>query len=231
MPSGMRRGIAIAGLVSGRVAIALVASLTLHWGVWQAAGASPARAAAAPTVATLRWVPTAMPATEARSASVREGRPPAFAEDAIVSIAPMMPTVTVTGPSSSSRAARAPSRPSPTPAPSAPTYLEAWEVDVPAEFLVPPLALDELPEQVGEAVRAGVALRVDATGRLVDLEVSVAGDAGPALERLREALAAAFLQVAFIPAQRDGHSVPSVFRWQVGLDPAATAPRGLQLLN
>jgi hypothetical protein len=235
MRAGVRRGVVIAAGACGRVAFALLASVALHWGAWQAAGASPARAAAAPSVLTLRLVPPAIPAADTPPATTpvapAEGRAPVATPPLATSAGPMMPTVTVTGPRSVAWAAKAPARPSPAPEPEAPTFLEAWEVDVPAEFLVPPLAMDELPEQVGEAVRAGVALRVDASGRLVDLEVMVFGDAPVARDRLRDALAAAFLQVAFLPAQREGRPVPSVVRWQLGIDPNAAAPRGFQLLN
>ncbi|MFZ4758770.1 MAG: hypothetical protein ACOYLX_11460, partial [Burkholderiaceae bacterium] len=189
MHAGIRRGVVIAAGACGRVAFALLASVALHWGAWQVAGASPARAAAAPSVLTMRLVPPAIPAADVPPAPVPvatgEAAAPVAADRLAAPDGPMMPTVTVTGPRSVTLAAKAPARPSPAPEPAAPTFLEAWEVDVPAEFLVPPLAMDELPEQVGEAVRAGVALRVDASGRLVDLEVSVVGEAPAARDRLR----------------------------------------------
>jgi molybdopterin-guanine dinucleotide biosynthesis protein A len=110
-----------------------------------------------------------------------------------------------------------------------PDYLEAWEVDHPPEFLVAPDGLDALPALAGKALALHVAVRVDATGRRVAVAVDAGEVPSEVAERLSRGVEAAFEDVAFMPARRDGRPVPAVMRWSVALDPKAPIALGFRL--
>ena len=102
-------------------------------------------------------------------------------------------------------------------------YHEAWDVDRAAEFLYPPLGLDDLHERLRQAGGVTLALRVDATGRLVDVEVvRVLGFDDDDVRLVREM----FADIPFAPALRAGAAVASVQRFELNVDPRAPLALG-----
>jgi hypothetical protein len=249
----VRGAAALAGLVPVRVALALGASFGLHWGALHALGDGPERqaprASTTPVVmvAAVGAQPAPPPAADPlRSADAAAAAPVGIAAGSIAR-APDPATHAVSQPSAVRREpdrgaagtrstlpdvrVEASRREPVAGAQPEPVYLEAWEVDHPPEFLVAPDGLDALPALAGGAVELRVAVRVDATGRRGALEVD-AGEVPPeAARRLARGVEAAFEDVAFMPARRDGRPVPAVIRWSVALDPRAPIALGFRLQN
>jgi hypothetical protein len=252
-PRTVRGAAALAGLVPVRVALALGASFGLHWGAWHALGDGPerqaSRASTTPVVmvAAVGGQPAPVPAADLRRPAEAAVAGTAGIAAGSVVRAPDPATHAVWKPSAARRApdrgaagtrATLPdvrvevSRREPAAgAQPEPDFLEAWEVDHPPEFLVAPEGLDALPALAGGAVELRVAVRVDATGRRVALEVD-AGQVPPDVaQQLARGVEAAFDDVAFMPARRDGRPVPAVIRWSVALDPRAPIALGFRLQN
>lgn len=112
-----------------------------------------------------------------------------------------------------------------------PRYLEAWEVDAPAQFLVAPASLDELPALAGGALELVVSIRSDSDGALAGVDVESARDARAVPAAVSQAIREAFAAVSFLPATRDGRAVPAVQRWHVALDVNAPIEAGFRVLN
>jgi hypothetical protein len=221
-----------------RVAGGLSVSVALHWGAWQVVDGidAPAMAQTNGTVASVAAVasptPAVSPTTTAflvAAASALDPQAPAertrlaappramHAGDATVGTGRRDPAVTRGG------SRPAPAAPSSTGASPGVVYHEAWDVDRAAEFLYPPLGLDELHERVRQAGGVTLALRVDATGRLVDVEVvRVRGFDDDDVRLVREM----FADIPFAPALRAGAAVASVQRFELNVDPRAPLALG-----
>ena len=218
--------------ILARVAGGLSVSVALHWGAWQvvdgidtrpvpqAGGTGAAVAAVASPTTTAFLVAAAAPLDPPAPAErTRLAGPPRgmHAVDAMAGVGRRDPAATRGG----SRRATAAS----TVAGASPgvVYHEAWDVDRAAEFLYPPLGLDDLHERVRQAGGVTLALRVDATGRLVDVEVvRVRGFDDDDVRLVREM----FADIPFAPALRAGAAVASVQRFELNVDPRAPLALG-----
>ncbi len=118
-------------------------------------------------------------------------------------------------------------------APAAPTaYHEVWEVERGPEFLFAPADIDELAERYGQRADVSVALRIDAAGALVALEVAPAEATGAAADpSLVALLRESFAEVRFVPARRGGQAVPVVKRYALTIDPKAPVAPGVSPVN
>lgn len=215
-----------------RVAGGLSVSVALHWGAWQVLEGidAPATAPAGGTVAAVAVV-AAPPTTVFPVAAAAPLDPQAPAErtpravaprarhkaDATAGAARREPAATRSGSHSATAAASA--------AGASPgvVYHEAWDVDRAAEFLYPPLGLDELHERVRQAGGVTLALRVDAAGRLVDIEIARVRGLDDDDVRLIRAM---FADIPFAPALRAGAAVASVQRFELNVDPRAPLALG-----
>lgn len=83
----------------------------------------------------------------------------------------------------------------------------------------------------GGAIELRVAVRVDATGRRIALEVDTGELPLEVAARLARGVEAAFEDVAFMAARRDGRPVRAAIRWSVALDPRAPIALGFRLQN
>jgi len=116
--------------------------------------------------------------------------------------------------------------------PPALVFRERRDVDREPEFAYPPLGLDELPARLGQAVRATVALWIDAQGTLVAIDVRADPPVGGRPEAvLRAAIAESFAPVSFPPARFDGRQVTVVTRYELHLDPSAPIAPGFGMVN
>jgi len=118
------------------------------------------------------------------------------------------------------------------PAPAPQAFHERWALDREPEYAYPPLGLEALPAQIGRAVRAQIAIRIDAGGAVVGIDARIVPPvAGVSDEALREAIAEAFAPVSFLPGRLDGRAVPVVKRYELELDPKAPLAPGFATLN